>query len=100
MSAVVVLTLTADELRALIRDAVADALGAQRPARLLTPRELAAELGVSVDTIERRAREGLPHVLVGTRRRFDAGACRAWLAARPKASSNVVALSGRRAGAR
>lgn len=51
---------------------------------LLTARELAAILRVSVDTISRFAKDGAPFVLVGARRRYREGAVREWLATRSR----------------
>jgi hypothetical protein len=53
--------------------------------RLRTKRELAMALGVSVSTIDRLTREGMPVAAhVGDARRYDVAACRAWLGARGK----------------
>jgi hypothetical protein len=49
------------------------------PAALLTKRALAAHLSVSVFHVDRLVKSGLPHVLVGSRPRFDLSACMAWL---------------------
>jgi len=77
----IVLTLSPDELRAIVREALSEALG-QRPAaasRLLTKADVARELACSVATIDRMTRDGMPAVTVGRTRRFDVAACRAWL---------------------
>jgi hypothetical protein len=43
---------------------------------------IAKALGVSGATVSRLTRDGMPHELVGSRRRYDVAACRAWLTAR------------------
>lgn len=80
----IVLTLSQDELRAIVREAVAEALaGTTRSAsRLLTKADVARELACSVATVDRMTRDGMPAVTVGRTRRFDAAACRAWLETR------------------
>jgi hypothetical protein len=64
---------------------------AQAPAQvvdadgLLPKQKIAKALDVSVATIDRLTREGMPIAAhVGDARRFDLDACRAWLAARGK----------------
>lgn len=58
---------------------------------LLDGRALDQALGVSATTRNRFVVEGMPCELVGTRRRFDLAACRAWLAARgPKPTKVMV----------
>lgn len=52
----------------------------------LTTTQLAARLGTSKATINRAAREGLPFFHVGSSRRFDLAAAKAWFEARPKRS--------------
>jgi hypothetical protein len=83
MSAVVVMG--ADELRTLIRDAVADALADRSTSttpRLLDKQSMAAQLSCSPATLDRMAREGCPYVLVGSVRRFDPAAVVAWVSGR------------------
>ena len=55
-----------------------------RPSRLWEGRP------VSLATIDRACLQGLPYELVGTRRRFDLAAVRAWYAARGKAATTVA----------
>jgi hypothetical protein len=53
------------------------------PERYVTRRELAATMGVSIDTVDRLVSEGMPSVTWGRRtRRFRASAAIAWAAAR------------------
>jgi hypothetical protein len=52
------------------------------PEGLLSPAELARALHVSPATVGRLDGEGMPHVIVGTRKRYALDACRSWLAAR------------------
>lgn len=48
---------------------------------MLTTERLAAELGISARQVQRLRSAGLPHLQVGARAvRYDAAACRAWLA--------------------
>lgn len=86
-----VIVLTPEELEARIEAAVERgverALAAARPEpaadiMLLDGRQLDRVLGISAATRCRLVLEGMPHEQVGTRRRFDVAACRAWLAAR------------------
>lgn len=84
--AVVVVTLSIDELRALVRDVVREALSEQVPAASAVPlvdrHELARLLGVSAATIARMTAEGMPHVFAGASPRYGAEEVRAWLAQR------------------
>ncbi len=48
--------------------------------RLVRPAELADQLGVSIDTIDRMRREGMPAARVRGQWRFDPIECRAWFA--------------------
>ncbi len=79
-------TLTTGQLQDLVRAAVVDALGeleglaANRPPALLNRAGLARELGCSLASVDRMARQGLPFVRVGSVRRFDLQAVRGWLA--------------------
>lgn len=51
--------------------------------RLLPKKRIASTLGVSVATVDRLTREGMPVAAhVGDARRYDLEACKAWLAAR------------------
>lgn len=76
-------TLTADELQAIVRVEIEQALADRRtPPAVLTQDQLAESLGVSSRTIYTLRQEGLPTVLVGDSPRFDLGECLAWLRAR------------------
>lgn len=57
------------------------------PSGSLVKAELAKALRVSLATVDRLVREGMPCELVGARRRFDLEACRVWLAARGRKST-------------
>jgi excisionase family DNA binding protein len=57
-------------------------LVAAREERWFTQKELAAHLGCSARTILNYQRAGMPHLMVGTKPRFKASACEAWLTAR------------------
>jgi hypothetical protein len=86
--AVLVLTLTPDELSTLVRNAVDAAFTVRAPAPTTTPlvdrREVARVLRVSSATIGRMMAEPdpLPHVFAGASPRYDLAAVRAWLDAR------------------
>jgi excisionase family DNA binding protein len=82
VSAVVVVS--PDELRALVREAVAEALAPRQNtgSELVTKGELARSLSCSTASIDRMVREGLPGVVVGKTRRFDREAVRVWLETR------------------
>lgn len=61
-------------------------LQAPGPERYVTRRELAAIMGVSIDTVDRLRCEGMPSVTWGRRtRRFRVSIALAWAAARPSA---------------
>ena len=83
---VLVVTLSADELRALVRTELDAALALRGAAPLTTAlvdkRELARALAVSPATITRLVSEGAPHTFVGSSPRFDVEAFRTWLDAR------------------
>lgn len=72
--------LLADVVRDVVREELARALAAQRP---LSKAELAAALGTSTTTVDRRVRNGMPYTKEGPHRVFDLDACRAWLRDRP-----------------
>ncbi len=59
--------------------------------RLLGRAGLSKALGVSLATVDRACLQGLPYELVGTRRRFDLVAVRAWFAARGKVATTPIA---------
>jgi len=104
--AVLVLTLTADELRSLVRSEVDAALAAHAPAppatsALLDARALAEALKVSRVTVARLVHEGMPVALhVGASPRYSIDEVRVWLEARgrlgtkarqPKAPCETIA---------
>jgi excisionase family DNA binding protein len=84
MSHARVLMLSTEELDALITQAVAAgvtrALREAAPAPLLTQSELAEHLKVSPYAITRLVTQGLPYLHVGTERRFQLSAVKAFLA--------------------
>lgn len=84
--------LTVDELRALLRAEVDAALG-ERPTApaLLTQDALARELGVSPRTVYELRQQGLPTVLVCESPRFELAACLAWLRERPTTAKSARA---------
>lgn len=74
-------TLTVEELRELVRVEVAAALDAQQPPSDWADQEgIAAHLGVSSPTVKKLTENGMPHVYVGSHRRFSRRAVDAWLA--------------------
>jgi excisionase family DNA binding protein len=83
--AVLVLSLSVDELRALVREVVREAVskpGLAEPSPLVDRHELARLLGVSAATVTRMTAEGMPHVFAGASPRCAAEEVRAWLAQR------------------
>lgn len=96
---VVVVTLSPDELHALVRAAVREALAEQSPAAPAAPlvgrHELARLLGVSAATVTRMTGDGMPHVFAGASPRYAPDDVRAWLAERGrKATKAAPARSG------
>lgn len=78
-------TVTLDELAAVVRAAVADALAEHEPAAaptLLDREACARMLGVSLGTLDRLRREGMPELRVGDAPRYEADAVIAWLRGR------------------
>jgi len=78
--------LTTGQLQELVRVAVIEALGeleglaANRAPALLDRAGLARELGCSLASVDRMARQGLPFVRVGSVRRFERETALGWLA--------------------
>jgi excisionase family DNA binding protein len=83
-------TLTVDELRELVRNEVASALaqrGPELPPDPVLSAEKAAEfLGMPVNILRKRARDGvIPSMKIGALVRFRHSALNAWLATQPSA---------------
>jgi excisionase family DNA binding protein len=68
------------DLRALIREELAELIGERMQARLLTTVDLAEHLKVSERTVRALRAKGLPTLMVGDSPRFELGAVHAWLA--------------------
>jgi excisionase family DNA binding protein len=92
--AVLVLSLSVDELRALVREVVREAVSEQpglaEPSPLVDRRELARLLGVSAATVTRMTAEGMPHVFAGASPRYAADEVRAWLAQRGRKGTTAA----------
>lgn len=89
--------LSVDDLRALVRTEIDAALAEQSQApALLTQDALAHELGVSTRTIYELRQRGLPVVLVCDSPRFELQACIAWLAAQAPAARVKLSRSLRK----
>ena len=84
------LTTLADDLEADARRVPVPAPATAAEPRLLTLREAARALSVSVATMSRLVSQGAPCELVGTRRRFDLTELRAWSAARGSVPTSPV----------
>lgn len=87
MSGPMLVQLSADDLRALVVDAVAEALRerfAERPteAALLGPGPMAARLGVSRTTLHRLRLDGCPAVRLGDSWKYEPTTVLDWLRAR------------------
>jgi len=74
-------TVTRGELRALVAEAVAEALEAERPGppALLTRQQLASVFGCSPSLIDKFLRQGLPCIRLGDSPRFQVEAALEWL---------------------
>jgi len=92
--AVLVVTVTVEELRAHMREAVREVLAEQdKPAAaspLVNRHELARLLGVSAATITRMTAEGLPHVFAGASPRYAVDEARAWLLQRGRKGTKAA----------
>lgn len=82
-----VVVLTPDQLRELVRDAVADVLAehqpAEQPPALLDRAGLARALSLSIGSIDKLRRRGLPEEPLGLDSpRFDLGRVLEWLRSR------------------
>ncbi|MBK8994595.1 MAG: helix-turn-helix domain-containing protein [Myxococcales bacterium] len=87
-----VVVLSPDELKALVMAGVCEALEgvrdtAARPA-LLDREQLASALQISLGTLAKLRRDGLPELAVGDSPRFDLEEVLAWLRARRGETSN------------
>jgi len=84
--AVVIVNLSINELRALVREVVREALSQQVPAASAAPlvdrHELARLLGVSAATVARMTAEGMPHVFAGASPRYAPDQVHVWLSER------------------
>ena len=96
--AVVVLTLSTDELRALVRAEFDAALAARAVAPPTMPfidrRELARTLDVSLATVTRMTAEGMPHIFVGASRRYSVDDVRKWLDERGRRGTQAAPSKG------
>jgi hypothetical protein len=99
--AVIVVTLSVDDLRALVREAVRAELPALQPSvspkPLVDRRELARTFAVSPATVTRLAAEGMPCTHVGDSPRYDIGAVLAWLHERGRRGTTATQPRGARA---
>jgi hypothetical protein len=101
--AVLVLTCSLDELRALVRDEVRAALAEHTPAPVapyVDRRELARLLDVSPATVTRLAGEGMPCTHVGDSPRYVVAEVRAWLATRGRTGTTAAPARASIAGVR
>lgn len=78
-----VVLLDPDELKSLVMASVCEALegarGSAAPPALLDREQLAGALQISLGTLAKLRREGLPELIVGDSPRFDLGEVLAWL---------------------
>ena len=82
-----IVVVSTEDLRSIIREAVAEALeGANSTPQktLITKEELAQILSCSTYTVQRMIKEGMPHVRLGRAQRFDTEACQEWCAKRTR----------------
>jgi hypothetical protein len=93
--ALVVVALTVDELRTLVREEVRSALAEHVPSSttqaLVDRRELARLLAMSPATVTRLTSEGAPVIHVGDSPRYDVAAFRAWLDERGRRGTKASA---------
>jgi hypothetical protein len=82
----VIVNLSTDELRTLVREVVRETLAEHSPPKSAAPlvdrHELARLLGISTATVARMTAEGMPHVFAGASPRYAVEEVRAWLAER------------------
>lgn len=79
-----------DDLRSMIRDAVHDAVGSlPSEEAFVTSQQLADHIGVDVSTVTKRwaRREGCPHVKHGREYRFKVSAVERWLEERERGAA-------------
>lgn len=76
-----IVTMTRSELRGLVREAVAEAMGMASGPVLVDKAALAGRLGCSVTHVDSLRRRGMPTVLVGSAVRFEVERCVEWLRA-------------------
>ncbi len=93
-AAVIVVTLSPDELRAVVREelraALAEHVPAPAAAALVDRHELARMLDVSAATVTRMTAEGMPHVFAGASPRYSLDEVRAWLDARGRRGTKAA----------
>jgi hypothetical protein len=102
-----VVQLTVEELRELLRSEVSRALEEHKPeaagpSSLLARSGLALALGISLATVDRLVVDGCPHVIVSRTKRFDLAKVQEWLAtrtiepvqAKPAKAAPVASLAG------
>jgi hypothetical protein len=73
---------TAEQLTALIHEAVQDALGEREGSQeplLLERNGIARALGVGISTVDRLRKAGMPSICIGDSPRFLIQECLAWL---------------------
>jgi hypothetical protein len=102
--ALVVLVLSPEDLRAVVREAVraelTDSTTVSAGAPLVDRHEVARLLGVSAATITRMTAEGMPHVFAGASPRYAPEEVRAWLAARGRKGTKTKGSKATVAGVR
>ena len=102
--ALVVLVLSPEDLRAVVREAVraelTDGTTVSTAAPLVDRHELARLLGVSAATITRMTAEGMPHVFAGASPRYAPEEVRAWLATRGRKGTKTKGSKATVAGVR
>jgi excisionase family DNA binding protein len=88
---VLTIALTPEQLKSIVAEGYAMAIEAQQPLSDWTDQEgIAQHLGVSSPTIKKMAeQEGMPHVYVGSHRRFSRRSVDAWLVASAKLRNEV-----------
>lgn len=72
-------TVTRGELRALVREAVADAAPPSPAPQLLDREGLSIALGCSGSLVDKLRRKGMPHLRLGDSPRFELERCLEWI---------------------